>query len=198
MVEAANVERAKNIIIQAVNKGKIDPIVTIHQQLVPVDEPIMDGNITTLMLVAGKGQAEDIVKLLALNPDVNKTDKYGRTALHFACRSGNENTFNELVALEELEYDVFTRAGVTPLMMAVESRNIELVAACLRANFNPFLHDGLGHTALDYARFGHEKLDNDISVIIDNAMGQWRSQLPENELTDGQIDFDANLRNFFL
>ena len=30
MVEAANVERAKNIIIQAVNKGKIDPIVTIH------------------------------------------------------------------------------------------------------------------------------------------------------------------------
>ena len=31
MVEQqANVERAKNIIIQAVNKGKIDPIITIH------------------------------------------------------------------------------------------------------------------------------------------------------------------------
>lgn len=143
MVEATNIDRAKNIIIQAVNKGKIDPIITIHNQLVPVDEPIMDGNITTLMLVAGKGNAADIKKLLALSPDVNKTDKYGRTALHFACRSGNEHTFHELVALEELEYDVFTRAGVTPLMMAVESRNIELVAACLRANFNPFLHDGL-------------------------------------------------------
>ena len=137
----------------------------------PVDEPIMDGNITTLMLVAGKGSGADVQKLLELNPDVNKTDKYGRTALHFSCRSGNESTFETLVALEELEYDVFTHAGVTPLMMAVESRNIELVAACLRANFNPFLHDGLGHSALDYARFGHEKLDNDISVIIDNAMG---------------------------
>ena len=129
----------------------------------------MDANITTLMLVAGKGSATDIQKLMALTPDVNKTDKYGRTALHFASRSGNLATFEQLVALEELEYDVFTRAGVTPLMMAVESRNIELVAACLRANFNPFLHDGLGHTALDYARFRHEKVDNDISVILENA-----------------------------
>ena len=59
-------------------------------------------------------------------------------------------------AIEELEYDVFTHAGVTPLMMAVESRNIELVAACLRANFNPFLHDALNHTAMDYANFGRE------------------------------------------
>ena len=99
--------------------------------------------------------------------------------------------------MEDLEYDVFTRAGVTPLMMAVASRNIELVAACLRANFNPFLHDGLGQTALAYARFGHEKLDNDISVIIDNAMIQWREQLAESELTEGQIEFEAYLTNFF-
>ena len=104
---------------------------------------------------------------MALNPDINKVDKYGRTAIHFACRSGNLSTFNELVQIEELEYDVFTNAGVTPLMMAVESRNIELVAACLRANFNPFLHDALHHTAMDYANFGREKLDNDIAVIID-------------------------------
>ena len=116
----------------------------------------MDGNITSLMLVAGKGSGSDIKKVLGLNPDINRTDAYGRTAIHFACRSGNIDTFNELVALEELEYDVFTHAGVTPLMMAVESRNIELVAACLRANFNPFLHDALNHSAMDYANFGRE------------------------------------------
>ena len=91
-----------------------------------------------------------------MNPDINKADAYGRTAIHFACRSGNIDTFNELVALEDMEYDVFTHAGVTPLMMAVESRNIELVAACLRANFNPFLHDALNHSAMDYANFGRE------------------------------------------
>ena len=116
----------------------------------------MDGDITTLMLVAGKGSTADIQKVLNLGPDVNKTDKYGRTALHFACRAGNMEAFKQLVELEDIEYDVFTKAGVTPLMMAVESRNINLIAECLRANFNPFLHDGLGRTALDYARFGHE------------------------------------------
>ena len=72
-----------------------------------------------------------------------------------------------LIGLEDTEYDISTNAGVTPLMMAVESRNIELVAACLRNNCNPFLHDALKHTAMDYANFGREKLDNDISVIID-------------------------------
>ncbi len=80
---------------------------------------------------------------MALGPDTNKVDKYGRSAIHFACRSGNLNTLNELLKSEELEYDVFTNAGVTPLMMAVESKNIELVAACLRANLNPFLHNAL-------------------------------------------------------
>ena len=149
-------QRAKTIIMTAINKGKIDPVIKILQQLLPVDEPIMDGSIPSLMLVAGKGSGSDIKKVLGLNPDINRTDAYGRTAIHFACRSGNIDTFNELVALEELEYDVFTHAGVTPLMMAVESRNIELVAACLRANFNPFLHDALNHSAMDYANFGRE------------------------------------------
>ena len=189
-------QRAKAIIMAAINKGKIDPVITIHRQLVPVDEPVVDGNITTLMLVAGSGTGSDICKLLALNPDINKTDKYGRTALHFACRSGNEATFAELVKLEELEYDVFTNAGLTPLMMAVESRNIQLVAACLRANFNPFLHDALHQTAMDYARIGREQLDNDIAVIISNAMTQWKQQVPMDELAEGQIAFSNHFKDF--
>ena len=125
MVETeGDVWRAKAIIVAAINKGKIDPVLKIHEQLVPIDEAIMDGEVTTLMLVAGKGSASDIAKLMRLGPNINQTDKYGRTALHFACRSGNEETLNELLKAEDLEYDVFTNAGVTPLMMAVESHNI--------------------------------------------------------------------------
>ena len=188
--------RAKTIIMTAINKGKIEPVVKILQQLLPVDEPIQDGNITTLMLVAGKGTASDIAQILSLGPDINLTDNYGRTALHFACRSGNIETFNQLIAIEELEYDVFTHAGVTPLMMAVESRNIELVAACLRANFNPFLHDALNNTAMDYANFGREQLDNDIAVIIDQAMTQWKTQLSATELVEGQPEFSNHFQEF--
>ena len=32
--------RAKTIIMTAINKGKIEPVVKILQQLLPVDEPI--------------------------------------------------------------------------------------------------------------------------------------------------------------
>ena len=68
MVEAetSDQQRAKTIIMTAINKGKIDPVIKILQQLLAVDEPIMDGNITTLMLVAGKGTGSDIKKVLAL------------------------------------------------------------------------------------------------------------------------------------
>ena len=190
--------RAKMIIMTAINKGKFDPVIKILQQLLHVDEPIMDGEITSLMLIAGKGNGQAIQQIMTLNPDINKVDKYGRTAIHFACRSGNLSTFNELVQIEELEYDVFTNAGVTPLMMAVESRNIELVAACLRANFNPFLHDALHHKAMDYANFGREKLDNDIAVIIDQAMNQWKSQLSSEELTEGQPAFASHFLQFLM
>ena len=168
MVEQSDEKtRAKTIIGMAIRKGKIQPVVQILQQLLNVNEPIDEAGSTTLMLVAGKGTAQDLQQILAFSPDVSKEDSYGRTAIHFACRSGNQATFGLLSELEDIEVNCFTNAGVTPLMMAVQSRHIELVAACLRSNCNPFLHDALGHTAMDYANFGREKLDNDISVIID-------------------------------
>ena len=101
-----------------------------------------------------------------------------------------------LVENEALEYDVFTHAGVTPLMMAVESRNIAMVAECLRNNFNPFLHDALHHTAMDYANFGREKLDNDIAVIIDQAMTQWKSQVDPSELMADQPNYSVHFTDF--
>ena len=81
-------------------------------------------------------------------------------------------------------------------MMAVQSRNIELVAACLRANFNPFLHDSLDSTAMDYAKVGREKLDNDIVIILNQAMEQWKSQLSAEELLEGQPKFPSRIKTF--
>ncbi len=53
---------------------------------------------------------------------------------------------------DELEVDVVTKAGVTPLMMAVESGHIQLVAECINNQFNPLLKDALDRTAKDYAK----------------------------------------------
>ena len=56
-----------------------------------------------------------------------------------------------LLDCEDCDIDAVTNAGVSPLMTAVESGQIKLVAKCLNERLNPFLKDALDRTALDYA-----------------------------------------------
>ena len=143
--------RAKNVLYEAVNKKNIQPIVAIINHGFPIDEPIMDAGVNLLMHAAARCQADQLRVILELNPDVNATCKMGRTALHFACKAGNIPNFTLLAAHDDIDLDPVTRSGVTPIMMAVESANIQLVAECLNNNLNPFLKDAIGRTALDYA-----------------------------------------------
>ena len=114
------------------------------------------------MLCASIGSPEITALVLKLGPNVNVKDNVGRTALHFACRRGNLEIFNLLIAVEDIDTDIQTNAGVTPLMMAVHSGNIKLVAAGLNNNLNPFLIDGLDRTALDYAASFTDVLGTDV------------------------------------
>ena len=93
--------------------------------------------------------------ILSLNPDVEAIDDMGRTALHFAARQGNEESFKVLTnKYNELDLynDPITIGGVTPLMNAIQSGNVTLVNYCLNQNMNPFLKDGLDRTAFEYAK----------------------------------------------
>ena len=95
----------------------------------PVNEPITSTG-TTLTMLAASSQctADDFQQILGLGPDLNMRDRVGRTALHFACRAGRLEVFNLLFADDIVEIDAVTNCGVTPLMMAIESGNIQLVA----------------------------------------------------------------------
>ena len=104
------------------------------------------------MHVAASCTKEQLEQVLAKNPDVNAKDNFGRTALHFACRAGNLATCEVLLGIETIDVDAPTKAGVTPLMMAIESGGIQIVALALNNNLNPFLKDALGRSALDYSR----------------------------------------------
>ncbi len=81
----------------------------------------------------------------------------GRNCLHFACKAGNLETFKLLIAQygenEDLNLlDAQSESGMTPLMLAIQSLDPELVVECLNNQANPFLLDGFGKKALDYTQ----------------------------------------------
>ena len=90
--------------------------------------------------------------------------------MHFAAKAGNLATFKVLVELEDVDIDAVTLSGTTPLMCAVESGHIQLVAEGLNNNLNPFLKDGLDRTALDLAKRYKDALGIDMINLLQNAM----------------------------
>ena len=56
-----------------------------------------------------------------------------------------------LLSEEDLNVDAMTVGGMTPLMYAVETGKLEVVASLLNAGCNPFAASALGETALDFA-----------------------------------------------
>ena len=84
---------------------KKEPLKTIIQHGFPIDEAITNTGMTCLMLCASMGSAEILQLALELEPDVNKKDKMGRTALHFACRRGELELYNILAENEDIDLD---------------------------------------------------------------------------------------------
>ena len=123
-----------------------------------------------MLASSSKCTIEQFAQVLALGPDLNARDKTGRTALHFACRAGNLEIFSQLFEDQSVDIDAITTCGVTPLMMAIESGNIQLVALALNKNLNPFLVDALGKRAIDYAQAFRDVMGHDMRDLITAAM----------------------------
>ena len=160
------IDRAKQSMVGSISQGIMEPCMNIVQSGFPVDDPIIDCGITILMHVAATCDAQQLRQILTLRPQVNARDDIGRTALHFACRAGKEENFDVLMESEDIDFDAVTNAGVTPLMTAVESGDIQLVAKCLNERLNPFLKDALDRTAFDYAQHFRDVLGHDMRQLI--------------------------------
>ena len=147
----------------------MEPVLSIVKHGFPVNDPILFGGVNLLMHTAATCGANELNQVMTLDPDVTARDNMGRTALHFACRSGNLETFQVLVNNEMTDLDAVTNAGVTPLMMAIESGKIEVVAECLNNNLNPFLRDALDRSAMEYTLHFRNILGNDMRELINAA-----------------------------
>ena len=77
---------------------------------------------------------------------------------------------------------------MTPLMLAIQSLDPELVVECLNNQSNPFLLDGFGKKALDYTMHLQEvKTETgniNFSSLVEQAEQAWRDQLSAEEIDE--------------
>ena len=79
-----------------------------------------------------------------------------------------------LIAYEELDVNMRSCGGETPLMSAALSGNIFVVGECLNNNFNPFLENSLGMTASDYSRYFSNTYGQNLKSVVQTAIQQWK------------------------
>ena len=81
-------------------------------------------------------------------------------------------------------------------MAAIKSRSQETVASVLEQSANPFLKDCMGKDALAYAQDMNDQNQAELVRQIETATGQWRSQVPEDELLADQVQFPPHCIQF--
>ena len=103
-----------------------------------INQPISAyGKTTILMQVAAEGTAAMIRTVIQQNPDLKQADSQGRTALHYACRSGNLQSLRLLLNQEGIDIEAKTNGGVTPLMCGIQSGAMHVVNELLEAGCSP-------------------------------------------------------------
>ena len=100
---------------------------------------------------------------------------------------------------EQIDVDVKTGAGVTPLMLAVKRNYTKPVQSLLNGRANPFYTDQLGQEAIDYAvALDHAPAEATYPVkeMIELAKQQWLQQVSKEEALVGQPAPDAHFDQF--
>jgi ankyrin repeat protein len=117
---------------------------------------------TILVQAAGKGQTEIVKLLLNEGIDPSQSDPHGNTALHVAAR-GNKVDMADLMIAAGLGINVRNNFGQTPLILAVEQGNSQMIMWLLGKKADVAVGDFRGKTALKVALQG--KKDEHQAII---------------------------------
>ncbi|KAE8583349.1 hypothetical protein XENTR_v10020487 [Xenopus tropicalis] len=130
------------------------------------DEADLEGR-TAFMWAAGKGSDEVVRTMLELDHEleVNRTDKYGGTALHAASLSGQITTVRILLE-NGAQVDAVDVMKHTPLFRACEMGHREVIATLVKGGAKVHLVDKDGRSPLHWAALGGNA--NVCQILIEN------------------------------
>ncbi|NP_001079230.1 inversin-A [Xenopus laevis] len=130
------------------------------------DEADLEGR-TAFMWAAGKGSDEVVRTMLELDPEleVNRTDKYGGTALHAASLSGQITTVRILLE-NRVQVDAVDVMKHTALFRACEMGHREVISTLIKGGAKVHLVDKDGRSPLHWAALGGNA--NVCQILIEN------------------------------
>ena len=111
-----------------------------------------DDNMTPLICSCfAKGNIENVRTLLAHGADINLTDKYNNSALHFAARDADSETIKHLIN-HNISVNIINNVKTTPLIWACFAKgNIENVRTLLAHGADINMTDKENNSALHFA-----------------------------------------------
>jgi ankyrin repeat protein len=145
---------------QAIKEGNAGSVASLLPQIA-INEPITDTGMTTFAFACSQTQDASILQTIVnLNPDWNALDSVGRTPLHHAAIKSNIACIDIFAMVNQqapglVLVNAQTSGRETPLMFAVRSGHLEVVAKLLNLTANPFILNGMGQSAIDLAQIHH-------------------------------------------
>ncbi|XP_072287694.1 inversin [Pyxicephalus adspersus] len=130
------------------------------------DEADLEGR-TAFMWAAGKGSDETLKVMLELDSEleINRTDKYGGTALHAASLSGHISTIR-IILQHGAQVDAADVMKHTPLFRACEMGHREVIYTLVEGGAKVHLVDKDGRSPLHWAALGGNA--NVCQILIEN------------------------------
>lgn len=156
----ADPERGDVALVVAVREDSMHVFrMLLDHPSIRIDQPAANGN-TALMMAAFKRNAKAVQELLDRGAAVNRP---GWTPLHYAAASGDVG-ITTLLLDRQADIDARAPTGVTPLMMAAQEGQGDVVRLLLARGANAYLLDNNKRTALRIAELVDKR-----SIVADLA-----------------------------
>ena len=147
-----NFKKAVLYMWKSVQTGNHKNIRALLTPELPVDTPLTDGCMTGLHIAWSRGDLEAAEIFLEAGAEIEKTDKLGRTALHFAASIGTNLELIELLVKSGANVNAQSSGGETPLMKAISFDNADAAKTLLEKNADPLIKNTMNRNSESFAR----------------------------------------------